>query len=79
MLGEIRQGNPAADITILIATGCHRNTTKAELTDKFGEEIIAKEKIVIHDCDDDQNMIPLGMLPSEANYYSTVAQPKVIS
>jgi nickel-dependent lactate racemase len=64
MLGEIRQGNPAADITILIATGCHRNTTKAELTDKFGEEIIAKEKIVIHDCDDDQNMIPLGMLPS---------------
>ncbi len=24
MLAEVRRGNPAADITILIATGCHR-------------------------------------------------------
>ena len=31
MLAEIRKGNPDADITILIATGCHRETTKAEL------------------------------------------------
>ena len=28
MLAEIRKGNPDADITILIATGCHRATTK---------------------------------------------------
>lgn len=36
MLEEIRKGNPFADITILIATGCHRGTTKSELIDKFG-------------------------------------------
>jgi nickel-dependent lactate racemase len=32
MLSEIRKGNPNADITILIATGCHRGTTKKEWT-----------------------------------------------
>ena len=28
MLAEIRKGNPDADITILISTGCHRETTR---------------------------------------------------
>ena len=49
MLEEIRQGNPQAEITILIATGCHRETTQAELEAKFGPEILAKEYIEIHD------------------------------
>ena len=31
MLAQIRAGNPDAEITILIATGCHRGTTKDEL------------------------------------------------
>ena len=31
LLAEIRRGNPGAKITILIATGCHRQTTKEEL------------------------------------------------
>ena len=45
MLSEIRKGNPNADITILIATGCHRGTTLQELINKFGEEIVENEKI----------------------------------
>ena len=64
MLEEIRKGNPDADITILISTGCHRATTHQELVDKFGEEIVAKEKIVVHDCDDTDNLVYLGKLPS---------------
>ena len=64
LLREIRSGNPDADITILIATGCHRETTREELTAKFGEDIVAQEKIVIHDCDDTANMVLLGTLPS---------------
>ena len=39
MLEEIRKGNPNADITFLISTGCHRGTTREELKEKFGEEI----------------------------------------
>ena len=63
MLAEIRKGNPDADITILISTGCHRETTKEELINKFGPEIVEKEKIVVHDCDD-PTQVSLGKLPS---------------
>ena len=64
MLEEIRLGNPAADITILIATGCHRGTTKDELVAKFGEEIVKNEKIYIHDCDETDMLVNIGTLPS---------------
>ncbi len=64
MLAEIRKGSPDADVTILIATGCHRGTTKDELISKFGEDIVKKEKIVVHDCDDRNNLTSLGTLPS---------------
>ena len=64
MLDEIRKGNPNADITILIATGCHRGTTKDELINKFGSEIVEKENIYIHDCDDRDMLINIGTLPS---------------
>lgn len=64
MLREIRCGNSQADITILIATGCHRGTTRDELIEKFGEEIVNQEKIIVHDCDDNANMVSLGTLPS---------------
>ena len=64
MLKQIREGNPNADITILISTGCHRETTKEELISKFGEQIVNNEKIVVHDCDDTENLVNLGTLPS---------------
>ncbi len=67
MLEEIRAGNPDAEITILIATGLHRSTTRAELAAKFGDEIVGRERIVVHDCDDAENLVSLGKLPSGGN------------
>ena len=64
MLKEIREGNPNADITILIATGCHRGTTKDELVSKFGEDIVNNEKIYVHDCDEREKLVNIGILPS---------------
>lgn len=64
ILTEIRKGNPDANITILIATGCHRGTTKDELVAKFGEEIVANENIYIHDCDETDMLVKIGTLPS---------------
>lgn len=64
ILEEIRVGNPDADITILIATGCHRGTTKEELVEKFGAEIADKENIYIHDCDETEKLVQIGVLPS---------------
>ena len=66
MLDEIRQGSPDADITLLIATGFHRETTRDELVGKFGEKIVESEKIVVHDCRDMDAMVNLGILPSGA-------------
>jgi nickel-dependent lactate racemase len=63
MLNEIRKGNPNADITILIATGCHRTTSREEIVAKLGEEVANNEKIVIHDCDNSP-LVKIGTLPS---------------
>ena len=64
MLEEIRSTNPEADITILIATGFHRATTREELVSKFGQEIVANEKIVVHDSAADDTHVKIGTLPS---------------
>ncbi|RBP46972.1 nickel-dependent lactate racemase [Garciella nitratireducens] len=64
LLEEIRKGNPEAQITILIATGFHRPTTKEEMIDKFGEEIVKKEKIINHDCRQKEQIVKVGILPS---------------
>ncbi len=64
MLSEIREASPDAKITILIATGCHRGTTKDELVAKFGEDIVANENIYIHDCDERDMLVNIGTLPS---------------
>ncbi len=64
MLTEIRKGNPNADITILIATGCHRGTTREELVSKFGQEIVDNERIYVHDCDEREKLVSIGTLPS---------------
>lgn len=64
MLEAIRRGNPQAEITLLIATGCHRGTTRQELVNKLGAEMAEKEHILIHDCAAEEDMVDLGILPS---------------
>jgi nickel-dependent lactate racemase len=64
MLEEIRRASPAAKITILIATGAHRASTKEEIEQKFGAEMVLTETIVNHNPYDDSNLVMLGTLPS---------------
>ncbi|MBE6372529.1 MAG: nickel-dependent lactate racemase [Lentisphaerae bacterium] len=64
MLEELRRGNPDIDVTLLIATGFHRETTHAELVAKFGQEIVDREKIVVHDSRNDSTLKDAGILPS---------------
>ena len=63
ILRRIRDANPDIKITILIATGFHRPTTRQELIDRYGEEIVARENIIVHRSRDDE-MADLGTLPS---------------
>ena len=64
LLGEIRKYNKNPEIKILIATGCHRPTTREEMIDKFGQEIVDKEQILNHDSKDKANLTYKGLLPS---------------
>ena len=66
MLSALRQGNPDIDITLLVATGCHRGTTVQELEQKLGEDIVRQEKILVHDAFDETANVQLGILPSGA-------------
>lgn len=64
LLERLRRGNPAIDIRILVATGCHRATTPDEMRAKFGEEIVRRETFLMHDCTDTASLRQLARLPS---------------
>ena len=63
ILKELRSTAPDAEITIIIATGCHRLMTDGEIRDRFGDDIHAGETFLVHDADDDC-FVKLGQLPS---------------
>jgi len=64
LLSRIRSANPKIKITILIATGFHRPTTRDEMIDKFGLEIVENEVIINHVSEDYSSMVKVGTLPS---------------
>jgi len=64
ILKRIRKINPNIEVTILVSTGFHRSTTKEELINKMGKEIVENETIINHISTNDENMIYLGKLPS---------------
>jgi nickel-dependent lactate racemase len=64
LLRRIRSVQPDANIKILVATGFHRPSTHEELVDKYGQEIVDKEQIVMHISTDDSAMVKVGTLPS---------------
>ena len=64
LLRRIRSANPEIAITILIATGFHRPTTKEEMIDKFGQDIVDNEVIINHVSEDYSSVVSVGTLPS---------------
>ena len=64
LLRRIRAAQPDANIKILVATGFHRPSTHQELLDKYGQEIVDHEQIVMHVSTDDAAMVKIGTLPS---------------
>lgn len=64
LIEEILSGAPDADITLLVATGCHRAMTDEEKVERFGKDICDRFRIVMHDCDDESQLVDLGQMPS---------------
>lgn len=64
LLRRIRSVAPEARIRILVATGFHRPSTREELINKYGQEIVDNEEIVMHFSKKDEDMVKIGTLPS---------------
>jgi nickel-dependent lactate racemase len=64
LLRRIREAQPDANIKILVATGFHRPSTHQELVDKYGEEVVDREQIVMHVSTADADQVRIGTLPS---------------
>ncbi len=64
LLRRLRSVAPDARIRILVATGFHRPSTHEELVNKYGEDIVNNEEIVMHVSTDDSSMVKIGQLPS---------------
>lgn len=47
-------------ITLLVATGTHRDNTREELEGMLGKEAVTRFKIINHHCQDDKIMVDLG-------------------
>lgn len=67
MLEELRRDSPDIQITLLVATGFYRPTSTLELVDKLGQDIVDRERIVIHDSRDASSNVKIGVLPSGAD------------
>lgn len=55
---------PAAQITIVIATGTHRPNTDAELREMLGDDIVSRHPIVNHDARDATTLARAGVTAS---------------
>ncbi|MDR1613233.1 MAG: nickel-dependent lactate racemase [Planctomycetota bacterium] len=65
LLDEIASGAPNAAVTVVVATGCHRGTTRRELEDKFGAGTLGRARFVVHDAfSEAAGLADLGPLPS---------------
>lgn len=69
LLSEIREGNPDAQITILVATGLHRETTESEMRSMFGDSIVENEKISVNHAFEPSEFVFMGVLPSGAEFH----------
>ncbi len=69
LLKEIREENPEAEITILIATGLHRATTEEEQRRMFGDEIVDRERIVVNKAFEKDQHRFVCTLPSGAELW----------
>lgn len=64
LLEEIRKGNSKAEIVLLVATGLHRKTTDEELKKRYGEKVVHQERIIVHDANNESQLVYYGDLPS---------------
>ncbi|MDR3644104.1 MAG: nickel-dependent lactate racemase [Clostridia bacterium] len=62
ILSQLYREEGDYSITILIATGLHREMTPAEIRERFPEEVTGRHRIVNHVATDDRSLVCLGKM-----------------
>lgn len=62
LLSEL--GIPERQVVILVATGTHRASTRAELESMVGREVLSRYRVVDHDSRDPSQLVSLGRTAS---------------
>ncbi len=62
ILAEFARPIETYNVTILIATGLHREMTEAEIIERFGEKLFKQHKIINHNAKDKNNLDCYGEL-----------------
>lgn len=60
LLDELKTKIEPNDLTLLIASGMHREMTYDEKVEKFGKEIVKNFQIISHDAKDEKKLVSLG-------------------
>jgi nickel-dependent lactate racemase len=62
LLDELQESGIASEnITLLNGLGTHRKQTESELREMLGGEIVDRYRCLQHDCQDDTNLVSLGV------------------
>ena len=64
ILKELKAGGIREEVEVLVATGLHKGETKNDLKERFGRELYEELEFVVHDSDDEDQLVFLGKLPS---------------
>ena len=60
VLDELEGVVAAEDVTVLVATGTHRGSSRDEHVRMFGEDLLARVRVVDHDCRDAASLVWCG-------------------
>jgi lactate racemase len=62
LLAELESAGVGKDkVTVVVATGTHDLTTPQALERMLGQDLLSSLAVRIHDCDDEKNMVHLGV------------------
>jgi len=69
ILKELKTSGSKSEVTVLIATGLHRDETIDDVAERFGKKLTEQLQVIIHDSDDEHELVFKGTLPSGTPLY----------
>ena len=69
ILKELKFAGIKSKVTVLIATGLHRDETIDDVRERFGRELTEEVQVAIHDSDNEDELVFKGNLPSGTPLY----------